>query len=123
MSNHQEDDFTVRYVALWNEPDAARRRAAIESLWAPDGSNYTPSIEAVGYDEIEARVARSYDKFVGPGTHRFRLGMPAAAHHNVVKVQWDMVEVATGAVASAGLEFLVLDADGRIHSDHQFVLS
>ena len=46
-------DFVKRYVALWNEPKAARRRQTIEELWTADGANYTPSIQAVGYDAID----------------------------------------------------------------------
>jgi len=45
------------------------------------------------------------------------------AHHNAVKVQWEMVTVDDGSVASVGLEFLILADDGRIISDHQFIVS
>jgi hypothetical protein len=31
------EDVIRRYVAVWSEPDAAARRAAVTSLWAPDG--------------------------------------------------------------------------------------
>jgi hypothetical protein len=114
--------FTDRYVALWNEPDAARRRATIESLWAPAGANYTASKAAVGYDELDARVTSAYAAYVGTGEYTFRAHTPALAHHDAVKVEWEMVDVATGTVASIGLEFLVLDAAGRIVSDHQFLV-
>lgn len=33
MGIHQ---LTDRYVAVWNEPDAERRRAAIRELWSAD---------------------------------------------------------------------------------------
>jgi hypothetical protein len=114
--------FTDRYIALWNEPDAGRRRATIEALWAPTGANYTASKAAVGYDELDARVTSAYEAYVGTGEYNFRAGTPAAAHHDAVKVEWEMVTVATDTVASVGLEFLVLDADGRIVSDHQFIV-
>jgi len=39
----------------------------------------------------------------------------------MVKVEWEMVNVADGTVASVRLEFLVLDG-GRIVSDHQFIV-
>jgi AraC-like DNA-binding protein len=35
MTNRNE--LADRYVALWNEPDADRRRAAIAELWTEDG--------------------------------------------------------------------------------------
>jgi len=111
-----------RYVELWNEPDAGARRRTIEELWAPDGANYTASMAAVGYDALERRVSSAYESYVGSGQYRFRAGVPAVEHHGAVKVQWEMVTVADGEVASVGLEFLVLDGDGRIVSDHQFLV-
>ena len=32
-------EFTERYVALWNEPDAERRREQIRRLWSEDGAH------------------------------------------------------------------------------------
>jgi hypothetical protein len=111
-----------RYVELWNEPDPGLRRKTIEALWAPHGSNYTASMEAIGYDALDARVTSAFDSYVGTGQYRFRPGVPAVEHHNAVKVQWEMVNLADDTVASVGLEFLVLDG-GRIVSDHQFIVS
>ncbi|HXQ59744.1 MAG TPA: hypothetical protein VN799_06585 [Acidimicrobiales bacterium] len=117
------DDFVERYVDLWNEPDRGVRRQRVEDLWAPGGSNATPSLEAVGFDQIEARVASSYANYVGTGVHRFRLARPAAAHHGAVVVPWEMVVVDGGTVASVGFEFLMLDGTPKIVSDHQFLLA
>jgi alkanesulfonate monooxygenase SsuD/methylene tetrahydromethanopterin reductase-like flavin-dependent oxidoreductase (luciferase family) len=33
----QEEELAQRYVALWNDPDPARRRETLRSLWAADG--------------------------------------------------------------------------------------
>jgi hypothetical protein len=43
-------------------------------------------------------------------------------HHGAV-VQWRMTGLTTGRTASVGIEFLVLDDDRRIVSDHQFILA
>jgi hypothetical protein len=114
--------FLERYVGLWNETDAERRRKTIAELWAPDGANYTQSTQAVGHEAIETRVTRAYDAYVGSGRYRFRSVEPQAEHHNAVKLEWEMVSVTSGEVASVGLEFLLLDDDGRIISDHQFIV-
>ena len=53
-----------RYVAVWNEPDAALRRESIAALWAEDGAHFTLSLEARGYQALEARVAGAYEKWV-----------------------------------------------------------
>jgi hypothetical protein len=34
------NDFARRYIAVWNEPDAALRRKAIIELFAPDAAHY-----------------------------------------------------------------------------------
>ena len=38
-------------------------------------------------------------------------------------VNWEMVPAGGGEVARAGLEVLVLDKDGRITTDYQFIES
>jgi hypothetical protein len=115
-------DFVDRYVALWNEPDAQVRRRTIEDLWAPDGTNFTPSIEAVGYDQIDARVTASYDAYIAGGKYTFRSHLAPVGHHGAVLVSWAMVTLPEEEVASIGIEFLVLDDQGRIASDHQFIV-
>jgi hypothetical protein len=67
-------------------------------------------------------LASLIERYVGTGQYRFRPGVPAVEHHNAVKVQWEMVNLADDTVASVGLEFLVLDG-GRIVSDHQFIVT
>ncbi|MYQ79422.1 MULTISPECIES: hypothetical protein [unclassified Streptomyces] len=36
MADIDVHDLTDRYVAVWNEPDAERRRAAVRALWSAD---------------------------------------------------------------------------------------
>jgi hypothetical protein len=43
-------------------------------------------------------------------------------HRGVVKVAWEMMTVPEEEIASIGIEFLVLDDQGRIVSDHQFIV-
>jgi hypothetical protein len=114
------DALVARYLEMWNEPDAAVRRATIETQWAPNAANYTMNIEAVGHDAIEDRVTAAHEKYVGTGEHRFQLHQPYVAHHGAVRVWWEMVTVGDGTIAAVGQEFLVLDDDARIVSDHQF---
>lgn len=115
--------FIDQYVEVWNEPDAEQRRRTIEALWVPGGANYTQSMQATGYQALDDRVTSAYEAYVRPGKYRFRRAGPPGAHHNAVNVQWEMVTVDDGSVASVGLEFLILADDGRIISDHQFIVS
>jgi hypothetical protein len=66
-------------------------------------------------------VTRSYEDFVAPGEFSFRPRDNAARLDDVVKFNWEMVRTSDGEVAAVGLEVLVLDDDGRIRIDHQFI--
>jgi hypothetical protein len=127
-----------RYVAVWNEPDPDRRRAAVRELWAEDGTQvleppqeirtaaatvgfYSPVLEAYGHEELEARVSRAYEEFIAPGEFVFRPREEASRLHDVVKFGWEMVPVNGGEPAGGGLEVLVLADDGRIRLDYQFI--
>ncbi|MFB4318270.1 hypothetical protein [Actinomadura sp. 21ATH] len=132
----QTKEIAERYVAVWNEPDAEARRKKIAEVWAEDGVQllYPPqevreaaerlgtaaSLEARGHAALEERVARSYEEFVAPGGFAFRAGDDAQRLGDVVKFSWHMVNGA-GEPAGGGLEVVVLDADGRIREDYQFI--
>ena len=127
-----------RYVGLWNEPDAQRRRVAVAELWTEDGVHIlqppremrqaaaapgiglTARLEARGHAALEARATSAYEEFIAPGTYTFRRQDNVERLGDVVKFNWEMVS-ASGEVAGVGLEFLILAADGRIHSDYQFI--
>jgi hypothetical protein len=132
------DDFVRRYVAMWNETDPTLRRAAVHELWAEDGIHVVqppqellaaaatigfsnPALEARGHAELEQRVTRAHEEFVAPGEFRFRPRRDIAQLANVVKFGWEMVAVNEDNAAAAGLEFLILDARGRIRADYQFI--
>ncbi|GIF62046.1 hypothetical protein Ais01nite_00810 [Asanoa ishikariensis] len=137
MIDISPQDLADRYIAQWTEPDAAERRAAIERLWAEGGVHvlHPPAevrelaaslgfdhlvLEARGYDAIETRVARSYERFVEKAGFTFRSRADAVRLRGVVKFGWDTVAVDTGEVAGGGDEVLVLDDDGRIIADYMF---
>ena len=51
----------------------------------------------------------------------FRARDNAARLGNLVKFNWEMVPVGGGQAAGVGLEVLILDDDGRIRLDYQFI--
>ncbi|MEV0522053.1 hypothetical protein AB0I66_01405 [Streptomyces sp. NPDC050439] len=126
-----------RYMTQWTLSDAAERRAAIERLWAEDGTHilHPPAeirdiaaelgfehttLEARGYDAIEARVARSHERFVEKKGLIFRSRPDAVRLDGVVKFRWETVSAENDDVVGGGLEVLVLDDDGRIKTDYMF---
>jgi hypothetical protein len=130
-------DLADRYIAQWTEPDAAARRAAIESLWAQDavhvlqppteirtgaaalGFDHT-TLEARGHDAIETRVTRSYERWVAKEGLTFRPAGDAVRLHDLVKFTWQTVSADATEVLGGGLEILLLTPDGRIRTDYMF---
>jgi hypothetical protein len=133
-------ELADRYLALWNEPDADRRRRMIAELWTEDGRHFlqppqeirgiaaqpgiglTAILEARGYEEIEARVASAYEHWVGSEGLSFRGRDDAERLGDVVKFHWEAV-AKDGEVFGVGLNVLVLAADGRIERDYTFVVA
>jgi hypothetical protein len=128
-----------KYLALWNEPDAGRRRRAIAELWTQDGRHIlqapeeiraiaarpgiaiTAILEARGYREIEARATSAYEHWVGSEGLSFRGRDDAERLGDAVKFHWEAV-AKDGETVAVGLVFLVLAADGRIERDYTFIV-
>jgi ketosteroid isomerase-like protein len=110
-----------RYVAVWNEPDETARRARVAELWSEDGAHFTPTLEARGHDAIAERIANAFERFIRPGEFRFRAIDNVDAHHGTIKFNWVMVPVSGGMAQTVGFDFFVLDDQGRIRADYQFI--
>jgi hypothetical protein len=109
-----------RYVALWNETDETRRRDAIAALWVAKGQHFVAGREARGYEELEKRIRGSHEKNVRDDGNRFRAVPGARRLQDVVTFYWEMLPANGDNVLARGLEFLIVDADGRILVDYQF---
>ena len=135
MSDAQE--LADRYVAVWNQPDPDTRRKAIQELWTEDGVHLleppeeivkraeeigvTATLEARGHEALVRRVTRAYDEFVAPGQFVFRRHGDVAALSNLVKLRWAMTPADGDEVLAVGIDLLLVDADGRIERDYQFI--
>lgn len=115
-------DLVAHYVAVWHEPDAAIRRTAIEAIWTPDGAHYSPTLEAHGYDELEARVLRSYQRWIADERMIFRAIDDVRDHHGAVTFTWEMLPRDGGEVESVGRDFFLLAPDGRVRAVYQFIV-
>jgi hypothetical protein len=131
-------ELADRYIALWNAPDADRRRRTIAELWTEDGRHVlqppqeirgiaaqpgiglTAILEAPGREEIEARVASAYEHWVASEGLSFRRRDDAEQLGDVLKFHWEALDK-DGELFAVGLHFLVLAADGRIERDYTFV--
>src|ERR671921_456011 len=131
-------ELADKYVALWNEPDADRRRRMIAELWTEDGSRIlqppqeireiaaspgiglAATLEARGHSELQARASTSYQHWVGSEGLSFRARDAAQRLGDVVKFHWEAV-ADDGSTAAAGLNVLVLAPDGRVQRHCTFV--
>ncbi|MCP2342588.1 hypothetical protein [Actinomadura rupiterrae] len=140
MSNELDvKELAERYIAQWNEPDAAARSELIRELWAVDGIQVltdppqeirdaaaslnfpVPHLEVRGHDAMNARVTRAYEMFVAEGEYAFQAaGEVSVLLPNVIGVRWAMV-TRGGETVGEGLDVLELDADGKISTDCQFI--
>ena len=140
VSSRGAADVAEKYVALWNEPDADRRRRRIADLWteagrhilqppqeiraiaAQPGIALTATLAAQGYEAIEARGASVYEHWVRSEGLSFRGRDDADRLGDVVKLHWEAV-AKDGEVFAVGLNFLVLAAGRRIERDYTFVVA
>ena len=110
-----------RYVSVWNEADPDRRRQAIAEIWRPDGQHYVDVREARGYDALEQRIVGSYERNIRDGRHRFRSAPGALGLRDLVVVPWEMMVADSERKVASGLAILIVDSEGRIRTDYQFV--
>ena len=140
ISSRSAAALAEKYLALWNEPDADRRRRMIAELWTEDGRHIlqppreireiaaqpgiglTAILEAQGHEAIEARAASVYEHWVGSEGLSFRGRDDADRLGDVVKLHWEAV-ARDGTVVAVGLSILVLAADGRIERDYTFIVA
>jgi hypothetical protein len=114
--------ITDRYVAVWNEPDAQSRRAAIEGLWEPDGVEYVDGgIQFRGHEQLDTRIARAYDEFVGSGKYNATVADDVSRHDDIVTFT---VQLSTheDEVAWAARVFVRVGETGRIREDYQLTV-
>ena len=140
FSSRSAAELAEKYVALWNEPDADRRRRMIAELWTEEGTHIlqppqeiraiaaqpgiamSAILEARGYEQIEARAASAYEHWVGSEGLSFARRDDADRLGDVVKLHWEAV-ARDGTVFAVGLSVLVLAADGRIDRDYTFIVA
>ncbi|SFD12605.1 nuclear transport factor 2 family protein [Collimonas sp. OK412] len=101
-----------RYIAAWNEPDAARRRALITTAFTPEASYVDPMMSNAGHDGLDAMIGAVQQQFAGL---RFKLHGKQDGHNDVVRFSWALAADGAEPVA-IGTDIAVVAADGRISS-------
>lgn len=100
-----------RYIALWNETDAARRQQMLDTGWAPDAQYVDPMMQASGRDAISALVGAVHQRYPG---FRFALTGNADAHGDNVRFSWTLGPSGADDLIQ-GTDFVQLEA-GKLQS-------
>ncbi len=93
MDNPQ--DIAERYIAAFNETDAARRRDLLDTLFTGDSTYTDPQVDLRGPAQIDGFIAQTQAH--SPG-FTFSLGGPVDAHHDQAAFSGTRVRPRTGAV-------------------------
>jgi len=102
-------DLVDRYIAIWNETDAARRGDLIAATWTEDGSYVDPLMAGEGRAGIDAMVAGVQAQFPG---FRFRRTSDVDAHNSALRFGWELGPE-HGPALAGGVDFGRM-ADGRL---------
>ncbi|EYS89247.1 polyketide cyclase [Cupriavidus sp. SK-4] len=99
-----------RYLAAWNETDAARRRELIALAWTESASYVDPLMRGDGHGGIDAMIAAVQAKFPG---FRFTRVSPVDAHGEHLRFTWELGPAGEPALV-VGTDFATISADGRL---------
>jgi hypothetical protein len=99
-----------RWFSALNETDGARRLALLEQAWVDDGRWVDPPFEGQGHDAINGMIDGIYRQFPD---HRFRRASAIDAHHDTLRIGWELVSP-DGDVVIAGIDVATLGDDGRL---------
>ena len=115
------DEFTDRYLGVWNASAAETRRHRVRELYASDAIFAFYRRDPVcGHPAILEQITAVRDLYVPVG-HLLRPSHNVIYQHNVVRLNWVMASSSTGEIEAVGQDVLVLDDDGRIKVDYQFL--
>ena len=103
-------ELVDRYIAIWNETDAGRRRALIDRTWTADAVFVDPIMRGDGRAGIDAMIAAVQAQYPD---HRFRRTSAVDAHNGRIRFRWELGPDA-GPILVAGTDFGEIDAAGLL---------
>jgi hypothetical protein len=116
MSNVNET--VVRYLSVWNEQDATRRRDLVAKTWSEDGTYVDGARQGAGHGGIDAMIAKAQESHPG---YRLALASGIEAHHQYVRFSWVAGGTAEAPLYIKGTDIGIIADDGRLKSVIGFV--
>ena len=113
--------FDATYLSTWTEPDAGKRLALIEQVWAPHGSLHISSLglSLNGTADIAAHIGRVHnDLIVGKGlTFSYDQRLESG---DALLLRWSMTAPG-GDVVGRGVDTVFRDVDGKVTRAYMFM--
>jgi hypothetical protein len=110
-------EIIERYLAAWNETDAAKRRSLVDEVWAPDGRYTDPLADVRGREAIDALIGAVQQQFPG---FVFTLGGAVDAHHDQARFSWHLGPEGAPEPVVIGFDVAVVEQN-RIGSVYGFL--
>lgn len=101
-----------RYIELWNERTANRRREMLAANWTDDARYVDPLMSGSGHDGVDALISGVQQKFP---EFRFSLIGEPNGFGDHVRFSWGLGPDGADSPIK-GTDFAVLSGDGRIRS-------
>lgn len=101
-----------RYIAIWNERDAAARRAKVAGVFTLDATYRDPMMQGDGHTGIDTMIAAAQAHFPG---HVFALRGTPQGHHDVLRFSWRLAAPG-GRDVAFGTDVAHISDDGRLAS-------
>lgn len=112
-AQQQARELAARYIALWNEPDAARRARLLQALWHEHGSYRDPMMQAEGHAQIETLIAAVQQRFP---SFRFALAEGSAdGHADRLRFSWQLGPAGAQPAPIRGTDFAIVQAGRLLH--------
>ena len=107
-----------KYLAAWNETDAADRRRQIDELWAADGTYTDPLAAVAGRDGFSQLIGAAQQQF---SELQFVRGATYDEHHNVVRFTWALVPAPGAEPVVIGFDVAEVNEEGQISNVYGFI--
>ncbi|TAV99270.1 nuclear transport factor 2 family protein [Rhizobium ruizarguesonis] len=105
-----------RYLAIWNETDAARRRTLIAESWSKAATYIDPLMRGEGHEQINSLVEAVQSRFPG---FRFALIGAADGYGDNLRFSWGLGPE-NGDALIKGTDFAELEG-GKLKSVRGFI--
>ena len=114
-------DFDAAYLRTWTEPDAGKRLALIEQVWAPGGSLHisSPSLSLTGTTDIAAHIERVHNDLIANKGLTFSYDQRAESG-DALLLRWSMT-APNGDVVGRGVDTGFRNTDGKVVNAYMFM--